>query len=98
MIFTQAQYDTLDQAIATWGLYEQKQMAVGECGEFLALYGKEVQGRALPEHYHDEIADVMIMMEQMAKIYGYEQVLARKEYKMARLQVRIDDYNNENGI
>jgi hypothetical protein len=80
----------LQAAIDTWGVNSQMMMAFGECGEFVALAGRHVQGRLTPEAIIDEIADVTIMMRQMAKIYGLRAVEQRIEYKLLRLQLRID--------
>lgn len=95
MQFDEEQQRTLDMAVATWGEYDQECMAVGECGEFIALQGRKVQGRATPEDWVSEIADVMITMEQMAKIHGYDTVKAMVKYKMERLRKKLEDQGVE---
>lgn len=91
MNFTEKESAVLDDALKTWGLEEQKAMAIGEIGEFLLLFGRVAQGRDTPEEWHSEIADVQIMMEQMAKIHGYEAVAKCKAEKMERLAKRLND-------
>lgn len=90
MNFTEEQDKTLHVALTVWGRAAQEAMAIGECGEFLALQGKRAQGRATSEDWISEIADVMIMMEQMAKIHGYDEVQKMVEYKMNRLRLRLE--------
>lgn len=90
MKFSEEQEKTLQAAIDVWGYQEQEAMAIGECGEFLALHGKRAQGRATIEDWISEIADVTIMMEQMAKIYGYEAVQDMINFKMNRLRTRLE--------
>lgn len=92
MKFTEEQQIVLQAAITTWGEYEQECMAVGECGEFIALQGKKVQGRATPEDWISEIADVTIMMEQLARMHGYEAVQEMVNYKLARLKTRLEKH------
>ena len=79
-----------DRATQQWGVDAQRMMAVGECGEFLTLFGREPQGRLEPEAMIDEIADVTIMMAQMARIYGPEQVADRIQYKLDRMRRKLD--------
>ncbi len=64
-------------------------MAFGECGEFVTLAGRMVQGRASEEDFIDEIADNILMMAQMRRMFGEEKVDARLAYKMDRLKSRI---------
>lgn len=84
------QEEILQRAIDTWGRHEQEQMAIGECGEFLALFGRKVQGRLTREAMVDEIADVTIMMRQMARIYGEDLVKVRIQYKLRRLEEKLN--------
>lgn len=90
MIFTEEQDKILDRAVRLWGKYAQERMAVGECGEFIALQGRSAQNRDSNEDWISEIADVIIMMEQMAKLYGYEQVKEMVNFKMERLSGKIE--------
>lgn len=94
MNFTKDQHITLQNALDTWGEHDQKAMAIGEVGEYLTLVGKQVQGRATDSDWVSEIADVIIMMEQMAKIYGYERVQQEINYKTYRLANKLYEYSN----
>jgi len=75
----------LDSAIETWGKFSQFQMAFGECGEFIALAGRIVQDRATNEEIIDEVADVTIMMRQIAISVGEDAVRKRIKYKMGKI-------------
>lgn len=99
MNFTDTEMKTLQDALDTWGTSEQKAMAVGEIGEFLSLFGRSAQGRDTAEQWHDEIADVLIMMEQMAFMHDYDAVMLRKTQKMERLAKRLaDSHEAQNAI
>lgn len=47
------------------------------------------QGRLIDSDMHDEIADVLIMMHQMANIYGIDHVRARVRHKMGKLAAKL---------
>jgi hypothetical protein len=86
----------LRSALATWGKDSQFKMAFGECGEFIALCGRQAQGRATDEEFCSEIADVFVMMAQMREIFGPEKVDAVIDYKIDRLKKKLlNHYNKE---
>ncbi len=90
-------YDSIfKQALEEYGYDTQCAVTIGEIGEFLQLFGKEVQGRVTEDEWIDEIADVMVMLRQMALIHGAEAVEQRFHEKVMRLKHRIatDYYNN----
>ena len=89
MRFNQEQFETLRQARARWGDEEQMQMAVGEIGELLTLFGRRVQGRDTDADWITEIADCMVMLEQLALMYGYSKVENMVGTKMERLRKRV---------
>lgn len=92
MIFHSNHQEILRKAIDTWGVKDQMDMAVGECGEFLTLVGRKAQNRDTVEDWISEISDVIIMMEQMATIFGYDKVYQQIQLKMTRLEDRINNY------
>lgn len=80
---------TLSEVINVFGHESQLQMAAGEMGELLTLYGRAAQGRASKEEWIEEIADVTLMMRQLALMFGVNEVEAEIEKKMARLHARL---------
>lgn len=73
----------------TFGPEKQKMMAVEECSELINALAKEQRGRVKDQDVITEIADVMIMMEQLAVLYGQGLVEAEKARKLDRLEERI---------
>lgn len=76
-------------AVDTFGQDSQKRMAVEECAKLINALMKEGRGRATDEDIITEIADVQIMMEQLAQIYGREKVKRERYRKLRRLDVRV---------
>ncbi|EGR0364826.1 hypothetical protein V5H08_15685 [Vibrio cholerae] len=78
------------RALEKWGEASQIMMASGECGEFIAESTKHfVQNKSSIQAVASEVADVMIMMEQMRLLCGEELVDRIKEQKLARLDAII---------
>ena len=75
--------------ILEFGIENQKKMLHEEIGELLSALNKYDRGRVNDEAVITEIADVMIMLEQMAFIFGEEEVEAEKERKLQRLLDRL---------
>lgn len=92
MQFTKSDNEIFQRAIDLWGTEEQMSMAIGECGEFLTLFGRRAQNRDTTEDWISEISDVIITMEQMARIFGYDAVQNKIQQKMQRLDNRINNY------
>lgn len=89
MNLTTHQHQVLNDAIAFWGQESQIAMAIGEIGELLTLFGRAAQGRDDDDQWRDEIADVLITVMQMAKIYGESEVWGRVALKIARLESKL---------
>lgn len=74
----------------TWGEKLQLATAIEEMAELTAVLGRILRGRDTDiEHLRDEIADVMIMVEQLRFMYGPEQVDERRRLKILRLLDRL---------
>lgn len=79
------------RALDKWGEASQIMMATGECGEFIAESTKHfVQNKSSVEAVASEVADVMIMMEQMRLLCGEELVDSIKQQKLERLDAIIN--------
>lgn len=82
------------RALDTWGEGSQVMMLVEECGELLNAITKYYRKRVEIPDVITELADVSIMVEQMAVNFGYADFLKEKQRKLDRLQNRLDQYQN----
>lgn len=80
------------KAIDTFGVDPQKMMLIEECGELLNALAKRVRGRVSDDDVITELADVSIMCEQMAVLFGYSEFESEKERKLERLKERLKKY------
>lgn len=78
------------KAIDQYGIASQEWMLVEECGELLNAFAKLRRGRSSKEDIITELADVHIMVEQMACFFGIEEFKLEKELKLARLEERLN--------
>lgn len=80
------------RALNLWGEQAQLNMAIQECAELIVALTNINRNRGLDKIHNvvDEIADVIIMMEQMRLVYGDELVDAAIRKKLARLKERIE--------
>lgn len=83
-----------DLVLSKWGIINQVFMVMEECGELLNVLAKAKRGRASKEEIITELADVSIMVEQMAFYYGEKDFLVEKERKLQRLKVRANKDNS----
>lgn len=79
-----------DKALNKWGHEAQLNMLFEECGELLSAIGKLKRGRNDKYDVITELADVSIMVEQMAILFGYDEYVAEKARKLTRLKERLD--------
>lgn len=76
--------------ISTYGVEPQRRMAIEEASELIEALVREDRGRANKMDVITEIADVLIMCEQLAMIYGEYEVDLEKDRKLARLAERLE--------
>lgn len=81
--------------LSAWGIGNQVFMVMEETGEMLNALAKVNRGRVTKEEVITELADVSIMMEQMAFYFGYEDFKAEKERKLNRLRERLETYKGK---
>lgn len=84
---------TLQDAILIFGQEKQVEMAIEEMGELLVAMNQYKRGRVGVSAIQEEIADVKIMMNQLALIYGESGVYDFETMKLARLKKRIDKHH-----
>jgi NTP pyrophosphatase (non-canonical NTP hydrolase) len=87
--------ETLERAIETWGEEAQLNLAGEECSELDVALHRLIRGRADEKDVIEEIADVMVMMEQLTLIFEEDAIEAQVEKKMYRLKQRIAKANGE---
>lgn len=101
MTITKRQNLTLFRAVDTFGHAAQKDIAIEEMSELIKEICKEKRHGLQPwtnTAIADEIADVFIMLNQLRDLYGIreEQMQAKIDFKIDRLQKRIEEVNNDN--
>lgn len=79
-----------NKALNQYGIKAQEWVLIEECGELLNAIAKLKRSRSTKEDIITELADVHIMVEQMAHFYGWEDFLVEKEYKLTRLKERLN--------
>lgn len=82
-------WSVLSLAIEKYGIEHQKKKAVEEMGELITALAREQDGRATPDQVITEIADVQILMRQLATVYGEQAVQKEIERKIRRLSRRM---------
>lgn len=78
-----------NKVLNKWGIINQVFMVMEECGELLNVLAKAKRDRAGKDEIITELADVSIMVEQMAFFYGEKDFLIEKERKLQRLKERL---------
>lgn len=79
------------QALTKYGAEPQVKMAIEEMAELTNAFMKFDRGRNTVENIIEEIADVTIMMRQMALMFRKEKVQSQIEYKIQRLANRLNN-------
>ena len=79
-------------ALNTHGIIKQQWMLIEECGELLNAIAKSKRNRAGKDEIITELADVSIIVEQMAFFYGEEDFNKEKERKLLRLKERLQKH------
>lgn len=89
--------DTYKQAIEEYGVRTQKLMAIEEMSELTKEICKDFRGKLNREHLVEEMADVLIMLDQMLLLYKIsgEEVGLMRIKKVERLKERLEKQNDE---
>ena len=89
--------DTYKQAIETYGVRAQKLMAIEEMSELTKEICKDFRGELNRENLIEEMADVLIMLDQMLILYKIsgEEVGLMRIKKVERLKERLEKQNEE---
>ena len=89
--------EIFNKAISTYGEKAQKLMAIEEMSELTKEICKDFRGLLDREHLIEEMADVMIMLDQMLLLYKIsgEEVGLMRIKKVERLKERLEKQNDE---
>ena len=74
------------EAIEKWGEEAQVNMLNEECGELIAAVAQFKRGRTSHHDVMTELADVFIMVEQIASMMSYDDFEKELERKLIRLR------------
>lgn len=85
-----SKHELYNSVINAYGIDAQKWMLIEECGELLNAIAKLKRGRSTKEDIITELADVDIMIEQMAFFFGWSEFLWEKDRKLNRLEERLN--------
>jgi len=78
------------KALSKWGEESQLNMVYEEVGELLTAMSRFKRGRTSHYDVMTELADVSIMVEQIATLMNYEDFEKEKDYKLTRLKERLE--------
>ena len=90
-------FKTYNKAIELYGEKAQKLMAIEEMSELTKEICKDFRGKLNREHLVEEMADVLITIEQLAIIYEISDVAIFDACyeKIERLKERLEKQNDE---
>ena len=77
--------------LAHYGADNQHKQAIQECSELITALCHRMENRATDAAVIDELADVSIMVEQLANVYGRSSVEARLDAKLKRQLDRMEE-------
>lgn len=80
----------LENALATYGQWAQILMCIEECAELTNALAKLSRNRVTDAEIITELADVSIMVDQLAMMFGMERVYEERQKKIQRLKERLE--------
>jgi hypothetical protein len=84
--------DVYARALNRWGITNQSVVAIEELSECQKEICKQLRGIGDMEHMAEEIADSIIMLEQLQMIFGIGNLVSRyMDEKIQRLDGRIGE-------
>lgn len=86
---TDDEYVICRKAIKTFGKEHQMQKAIEECSELIDALIKFGDARCTENDVITEIADVQVVTDQLAIIFGEDAVAEEKKFKLDRLERRM---------
>lgn len=84
------------RALNRWGITNQSVVAIEELSECQKEICKQLRGTGNMEHMAEEIADSIIMLEQLQMIFSIGNLVAQyMDAKIERLDSRIGEDSND---
>lgn len=80
-----------EKTLRKWGEQAQYDQIIEECAELITTLKHYARGRADKDNVVDELADVYLMVGQLAYMLGEERLERAIDRKIAKLQVLLDD-------
>ena len=80
----------LENALAIYGQWAQILMCIEECAELTNALAKLSRNRVTDAEIITELADVSIMIDQLAMMFGMERVYEERQKKIQRLKERLE--------
>lgn len=77
--------------VKKWGEKEVEQLAIGEVGEMLALFGRRALHRTITDDWVEAVASVLIMAHALAQLHGKEAIATRIDQKLGKLRIQIEN-------
>jgi NTP pyrophosphatase (non-canonical NTP hydrolase) len=79
------------KTISKWGEQAQYDQTVEECAELITSLQHFARGKVDKETVVNELADVFLMVGQLAYMFGEEQLSAAVEKKIAKLNLLLEE-------
>ena len=89
---SQKEIDIYNRAINTYGYNAQRLMLIEEIGELLNAIAKLPRARAKIDDVIEGLADVAIMVNQIAFYWGWSKFNTIKKMKIQRLQEKLNQH------
>lgn len=87
---TEAERTIFNKALVEYGISSQKMMAIEECAELTNALAKLPRGRASQADIITELADVSIIVDQLAMFFGEKAFIEERNRKVRRLEERLE--------
>lgn len=84
-----------NSALNKYGIKALQMVLVEKCGELLNAIAKSHRNRIGKNDIITELANVSIMVEQMAFFYGLDEFRSEKERKLLKLKERLSSHINK---
>lgn len=93
-------YSQINSIIDTFGKEQQHIVAIEELSELQKEITKWLRGEDNRDHLQEEIADVLLMIDQIIAMHGFElkNILAIQEEKISRTVNRMEEQKNGNKV